>query len=41
MLANYCWTLKRDVPQEINHSYFLGNVKIHWYSMLIYVFFKL
>jgi hypothetical protein len=33
VLADYCWTLKRDVPQatqqKINHSYFLGNVKTH------------
>jgi hypothetical protein len=33
MLADYCWTLKRDVPQvikqKINHSYFSGNVKTH------------
>jgi hypothetical protein len=29
MLADYCWILKRDVPQQkINHSYFLSNVKI-------------
>jgi hypothetical protein len=45
MLADYCWTLKRgstgDIQQEINHSYFLGNVNTHGYSMLIYVFFKL
>jgi hypothetical protein len=34
MLADYCWTLKRDVPHlnikyKINHIYFLGNVKTH------------
>jgi hypothetical protein len=33
MLADYCWTLERcstgDTQQEINHSYFLGNVKTH------------
>jgi hypothetical protein len=22
-----------DIQQEINHSYFLGNVKTHWYNM--------
>jgi hypothetical protein len=33
MLADYRWTLERcstgDIQQEINHSYFLGNVKRH------------
>jgi hypothetical protein len=33
MLADYCWTLKRDIPQETysrkSTSYFLGNVKTH------------
>jgi hypothetical protein len=33
MLANYCWTLKRDVSQETysrkSTTYFLGNVKTH------------
>jgi hypothetical protein len=22
-----------DIKQKINHSFFLGNVKTHWYSM--------
>jgi hypothetical protein len=33
MLTDYNWTLKRcstgDTQQEVNHSYFLGNVKTH------------
>jgi hypothetical protein len=33
MLADYCWTLKRDVPQATysrkSTIYFLGNVKTH------------
>jgi hypothetical protein len=29
MLADYCWTLKRDDPQIIKHSYFSGNAKTH------------
>jgi hypothetical protein len=37
MLADYCWTLKRDVPQATysrkSTSYFLCNVKTHLYSM--------
>jgi len=44
-LADYCWTLRSDIPQakysSVIHGYFLGNVYPVCNTMYKHVFFKL